>query len=176
MKKYFVTLIVLFTLYSCKNNEAVKEEKVEEEVQKGFVIKLNATVKKDDSFQVYYRTKSQPTFEEANSLYYEFKGNDKPQDITFILPEGVIPDFIRLDFGVNKEQEPIKVNSLTMSYFGKSFEIQGGNFFNYLLVEEKTMSYDKASATLTPIRNGDFYDPVTSSEMKLFEEIQKITK
>lgn len=176
MKKYFVTLIVLFTLSSCKNNEAVKVEKVEEEVQKGFVIKLNAIVKKDDSFQVYYRTKSQPTFEEANSLYNEFKGNDKPQDITFILPEGVIPDFIRLDFGVNKEQEPIKVNSLSLSYFGKSFEIQGANFFNYLLVEEKTMSYDKASATLTPIKNGEVYDPVTSSEMKLFEEIQKIVK
>ena len=183
MKKIvLLSLIFVTTFVSCKNNEVSEKESVSTEgsaeVKQDtvFTITLNATVLKDDSFQVYYKNDEMGKYEEVNSLFTEFKGSDKPQDIVFRLPDGVIPDNIRLDFGTNKEQSEIKINSFKMSYFGKTFETNGSDFFNYLLVETKTATFDKDKATLKPLLVNGTYDPQATSEKALFEQIQKIIK
>ena len=180
MKKIILFAFSLLSLVSCKNDDKKLQESKENVAEKVmdtvFTITLNATVKKDDSFQLYYRKQTETTYEETSSFFVEFKGSDKPQDIVFRLPDGVIPDNIRLDFGTNKEQSEIKINSFKMSYFGKTFETNGSDFFNYLLVETKTATFDKDKATLKPLLVNGTYDPQATSEKALFEQIQKIIK
>lgn len=177
-KRLILVFVTLLSLISCKNEEKVNEKEVvveEPKVDNLFTVTLNATVLKDDSFQIYYRQEGDTNYEESKSLFVEFKGSSAPQDIVFKLPEDVIPAFIRLDFGTNKEQSPIKINSFKLKYFDKEFSIEGNNFFNYMLVEQATMKLDKETSTVTPIVSNGSYDPITSSELALKTEIEKIT-
>lgn len=175
-----VAFLGLFT--SCKNNgsstseENIQAADIQQIPDTLFTITLNATVLKDDSFQVYYKQNNQNVYQEENSLFTEFSGSETPQDIVFRLPEGVIPDNIRLDFGTNKEQSPIKINRFTISYFGKKFEAFESDFFNYLLVETKTATFDKNNSTINPLLIDGVYDPQSTSEQALYEQIQRIVK
>ena len=107
MKVFKIIAFFFFsiTLSNCKESKDTDSEKLAStnRVINDFTIKLNVIATKDDSFQVYYRTTGVSTYTEDKSIYTEFKGSDKPQDIVFTLPSGIIPDFIRLDFGVNKK-------------------------------------------------------------------------
>ena len=182
-KILLLSFVVVTTFVSCKNNEASKNEfvstKDSTEVKQDtvFTITLNATVLKDDSFQVYYKNEDTGKYEEANSLFTEFKGSDKPQDIVFKLPDGVIPNYIRMDFGVNKEQTDVKINNFKMSYFGKEFKTNNASeFFKLILVEPKTATVDVENGIIKPITIGDVHDPLGTSEKRLYDEIQKIVK
>lgn len=180
MKRIILIVFCICLFVSCKNenkpldeNAEVAEKKV---IDTLFTITLNTTIKKDDSFQIYYRTASQPTYIETNSFFTEFKGSDKPQDIVFRMPDGIIPDYIRLDFGTNKDQDPIIINNFKMSYFGKVFETKGSGIFNYLLVAQKTATVDKDKSVLLPLTVDGIHDPQATSEKALYDEIQKIIK
>jgi hypothetical protein len=184
MKKIILVLSLTFfgVLISCKNDESkANQDKITEtttEVKKDtlFTITLNATVLKDDSFQVYYKSQGEERYIEEKSQFTEFKGSDKPQNIVFRLPDGVIPDNIRLDFGTNKDQEPIKINNFKVSYFGKDFSVNGTDFFKYLLVEKVTADYDPATAMISPKDINGIHDPQSTSEKGLYDEIQKLIK
>lgn len=183
MKKIILVSSLLFFVFlnSCKNEENNSEESiVEKEIETKkdslFTIVLNATILKDDSFQIYYRFKNEEVFDEKNSLFTEFKGSDKPQDIIFKLPFGVIPDFIRMDFGTNKNQSEIKVNNFKMSYYDKDFQTQESGFFNYMLVEPKTAKFDKNLSTIQPLLVDGIYDPQATSEKALYDQIQLLVK
>lgn len=184
MKKLVLLSVVIVTFFvSCKNNDASEKENLSAndatEVKQDtvFTITLNATVLKDDSFQVYYKNEETGKYEEANSLFTEFKGSDKPQDIVFRLPDGVIPNYIRTDFGVNKEQTEVKINSFKMSYFGKEFKTNNASeFFKLILIEPKTATVDVENGIIKPITTIEVHDPLGTSEKRLYDEIQKIIK
>lgn len=180
MKKIvLLSVIVVTTFISCKNNEVSEKENLSTEVKQDsvFTITLNATVLKDDSFQVYYKNGETSKYEEANSLFTEFKGSDKPQDIVFRLPEGIIPDYLRMDFGVNKEQTEVKINNFKMSYFGKEFQTSNiSEFFKLILIEPKTATFDIEKGIIRPLTAVDNHDPLGTSEKRLYDEIQKIVK
>jgi hypothetical protein len=182
MKTNFFLILasISILLSSCKDKQDAPQQQqtVENKINdKLFTITLNATVLKDDSFQIYYRDQESGAFDEKSSFFIELKGSNNPQDIVFPFPEDVIPGYIRLDFGTNKEQLPIQINSFKMNYFGKSFEAKGSDFFNYLLVNEFTMKFDKAKSTLTPIITKEgTYDPQTTSEKALYNQIQLLIK
>lgn len=180
MKIISLFALSLLLLVSCKNEEKKTDESnaniAEKIMDTVFTITLNVTIKKDDSFQLYYRNTGETTYEETSSFFTELKGSDKPQDIVFRLPEGVIPDYIRMDFGTNKDQESFTVNYFKMSYFGKEFQANGSDFFKYLLIEEKTATFDAEKAVITPLTIDGIHDPQATSEKALYEEIQKIVK
>jgi hypothetical protein len=183
MKKIILvsSLVFLGFLNSCKNeenksNESILEKEIETKKDSLFTIVLNATILKDDSFQIYYKSNNEEVFDEKNSLFTEFKGSDKPQDIVFKLPFGVIPDYIRMDFGTNKNQSEIKVNSFKMSYYDKYFQTQESGFFNYMLVEPKTANFNINQATIQPLLINGVYDPQATSEKALYDQIQLIVK
>lgn len=179
-RKIILTILVCGVLLSCKDESKkdtqeneITAEKIQDTV---FTITLNANVRKDDSFQLYFRGADETTFEETKSVFVELKGSENPQDIVFRIPDGAIPDYIRLDFGTNKDQEPIKVNSLKMDYFGKKFVANGPEFFNYLLAEEKTIKFDKVNSTVTPIVVNGKTDPITTSEKAFYDQVQLLVK
>lgn len=179
MKK-IVLFVLMFTAFltSCKEEQTKPTDETITEAKQDtlFTITLNATVLKNDSFQVYYKSEGEEKYVEEKSLFTEFSGSDKPQDIVFRLPDGVIPDYIRMDFGVNKEQTEVKINSFKMSYFGKVFQANASEFFKLILIEPKTANVDVENGIIKPITMGDVHDPLGTSEKRLYDEIQKIVK
>lgn len=181
MRKNILLLLLSVNLFiSCKDESNKKNNDQETEsvdkTSKNFTITLNATVLKDDSFQVFYKSKDESVYADKNSQFTEFKGSNLPQDIVFELPEGVIPDNIRLDFGTNKDQADIKINSFKISFYGNTFEAKGSDFFNYMNVDLNTAKVDKIKGIINPETVNGVYDPQAVSEGPLYEQIQKIIK
>jgi hypothetical protein len=170
------------TLFSCKND--AKEESSEakaatEEVKKNqLIITMNVLVLKDDSFQVYYRdTDSQDPFDEKKSQYAVFKGSPTAQDIVFALPEDELPSYFRFDYGINKEQSEIVINSVKIDYLGKSFVINNNEIANYISFNEGTLKFNKEKGSITPTISKDGnYDPMSFTGVGLHDKIQELIK
>jgi hypothetical protein len=173
-------LILLFISCKEENTNSLETNELtntEEVIDKNiFTVTLNITVKKDDSFQIYYKDVEELAFEEENSIFIEFTGSDQPQDIVFKLPEDVLPSFLRLDFGTNKEQSEIVINSFKINYLDKVFESKGNDFFNYFYSNE-LLEVNKEKAIVKPITSekGD-YDPIFCSGEGLKTQIDLLIK
>ncbi|MBC7523019.1 MAG: hypothetical protein H7239_01050 [Flavobacterium sp.] len=185
LKSIIVSLLISIILFSCKNedknnsslpdnNGSVEKPLLDKSI---FTVTLNAIVQKDDSFQLYYKYNDNEPFDEKKSLFIEFKGSQQPQDIVFRLPKDEIPNFLRLDFGTNKNQDKIEIKSFKMNYLDKKVEIKGTDFFNYFYPNPLTEKTDAKLGTLTPIISKDGgYDPMVASAEGLSKQIQTIIK
>jgi hypothetical protein len=182
VNKILLGLLVTLTLLSCKNeSQKTTEESSTEKTavnENAFVITFNAIVKKDDSFQVYFKAvdDDKVPFEEKNSMYVDVKGSDQPQDIVFSLPEDALPNQIRLDYGINKEQSEIKVNGLSVKYLGKTIDLKGAEFFKHFIFNQSSVKIDTVKSTITPIMDNGNYDPMSYSEKLLNDKLLGLTK
>lgn len=175
IKKTLWIFVLAISIISCKNSNTEADNKEEE--KNVFSITLNAIVKKDDAFQVFYKENEQQEFTEENSLNVSLKGSENAQDIVFKLPEDVIPNYIRFDYGSNKDQSEIKINNLRLNYNGKSFEIKDVEFINYISLNPATIKYDASKFTITPIVNKDgSIDPMSFSGEAFFKQVQTLEK
>jgi hypothetical protein len=178
--KHFLTIALLgFTVLSCKNQDSKTEETTQEVVNNRFKITLNATVKKDDDFQVYYKEASDLSnpFSEEKSMYVAVKGSETPQDIVFELPEGAKPAALRMDFGLKKDLGDIVVNRFSIEYKGKRIDASGTTFFDMFRPDESFVKVDKATAKITPIvaKDGN-YDPMMFSVESLDKQMAELVK
>jgi hypothetical protein len=178
--KLFLAFLMLIALFSCKKEDSTeKENQATEKVENTFIVTLNAVVKKDDSFQVYFKDvdDDQVPFEESKSIYVDVKGSDAAQDIVFNLPKDAYPNQIRLDYGINKNQSKIKINSFKVNYLGNSIELNGNQFFKHFIFNESTLIKDTVNNTIKPLvfDNGG-YDPMSYSEKLLNDKLQKLIK
>ncbi len=175
------SLLLAVFFISCKNEDKKESETLTTSEQpvvnkNTFSVTLNAIVTEDDSFQIFYKDVEGATFEEKNSFFIEFKGSDQPQDIVFNLPEDVLPNFLRLDFGTNKNQKDITVNSFKIDYLGKTFEVKGKDFFTYFYSNE-LVKVDAENAKVTPVTSKEGnYDPVFVSAEGLKKQIDLLIK
>ncbi|NUY80137.1 hypothetical protein HUK80_04460 [Flavobacterium sp. MAH-1] len=178
MKSKILALLVLVTLFSCK--EEPKSDAVAapvEEAPKDFEVKINVVAKKDDSFHLFYTEDGTINFTEQKSVWVEFKGNEAAQDIVFKLPEDVIPTHMRLDFGVNKQQEDIKMNSFEIDYMNGKIVANGAEFFSYFYPNEKCTKIDAEKSLIIPIKGGDVYTgPMFYPQVVLSEKIEALVK
>lgn len=181
-KNIIGVLLLVFMFVSCKEEkqntlESSELTTTEEVIDKNiFTVTLNITVKKDDSFQIFFKDIEELPFEEENSIFIELKGSEQPQDVVFKLPQDVLPNFLRLDFGTNKEQSEIVINSFKINYLDKVFESKGNDFFNYFYSNE-LIEVNKEKAIVKPITSekGD-YDPIFCSEEGLKTQIELLIK
>lgn len=182
MKTKFLVLFVLvfFTFISCKNENAktaTKENQAEKSIDDIFKVSVNALVKKNDNFQLYYIEKSDEMFSEEKSIWIEVKGMDVPQNLIFNLPKDIVPSLIRLDFGVSDNQEDITISGFEMSYFGKKFSATGSVMENYLRPLDGTNIDFKTGIIKANLKNGKRVEPVLyPHEIPLGNEISKIVK
>lgn len=164
-----------FVLVSCKKEETLPDS--QDTSGPVFSVTLNASVLKDDTFQLFFKEDTDPAtpFDEASSIYVDVKGNNSPQDVVFKLPEGVNPVAFRLDFGLNKSQDVIKINTFKASYGDKKFGFGGDEFFRYFRADTSFAKVDKAAGTITPFvtKDGNF-DPMVFSEEQMTIELQKL--
>ncbi|MFD2908596.1 hypothetical protein ACFSX9_07585 [Flavobacterium ardleyense] len=176
--KLFLALVMLLVLVSCKKEDsAEKENQTDVKTNNTFIITLNAIVKKDDSFQVYYKdvVDEQVAFDESNSIYVDVKGSDSAQDIVFVLPEDAYPAQIRLDYGINKDQSEIKINSFKVNYLNNVVDLNANEFFKHFIFNESTLVKDTINNTIKPlVFNKEGYDPMSYSEKLLNDKFQKL--
>ncbi len=182
IKIILVSVLLSISLLSCKD-DVKKQDVVEEPVEKPTVNKnvlsftLIATVKKDDVFQIFYKNEEKDAFEEKKSFFVELKGSDAPQEIIFNLPEDEFPNYLRLDFGANKAQDPIAIQGFKMNYFDKSIDVKGKDFFKYFYMNESTEKVDTINAIVTPILTKEgLYDPMFASAEGLRKQIEFLIK
>lgn len=179
MKKV-ATLLFLFSLVltGCKKEKSVDElpvvkPKVEEsKVQ----VVLDAVVKKDDSFQVFYTQDGSLNFDEKYAVRVNIKGSDTSQKIVFDLPDNIAFTYLRIDIGENDKQEAIKINNLLIKYYDKKLEAKGNACFQYFAPNDQ-ITLDFPNSTLTPKHiDGKKYDAILYPLETLGPALQKLIK
>ena len=147
-----VALICLFSMISCKKEVKpldVEKEPVatiEQELDKELLkVSFDLIVKKDDNFHLYYTEDGTINFDEKKSIWLPVKGGDEIQEVTFKLPENVLPTHLRVDFGFgkNEAQSDIDLKSFRLKYYDKIFEAKDASIFNYF--------YPNIDNTINPI-------------------------
>lgn len=177
--KFGIASLVLLLLFitSCKQDQ--KNDTVEPPVEskiETFKVVANVIIPKEDDLIIYYKDLSNEWFDEDHAVWQHVKGSDQEQEITFALPEGVLPNNLRFDFSKNPEQQPVRVLKITISYLGKSFEVTEdkiGDYFDY----NEFVKYDPVTKLYTPFENDKgVYDPFLSINIPFSNEIEKINK
>ena len=173
--KIFTVLFLTLSLGSCKKEENKPEEA---EVTNIYTFTLNAVVKQDDDFQIFYKEDNNPEtpYEELSSIWTGVKGVETAQDIVFVLPEDVIPTQLRFDFGQNKRQPEIVVNSFKVAFRDKSFSVSGKDFFKYFIPDENFVKVDAEASKVIPVSTGTTYDPMFFSTADFNTEMAKISQ
>lgn len=178
--KFLALFVIVSTLFvGCKDeksNDAIDAVTAKE--QKNFKVTLNVTVKKNDTFSIFYTEDGSIDFTKTTPIWVEVKGSDSPQDVVFNLPEDIIPTQLRLDFGMSKDQEEIVINKFKMDFFGKSFEAAGEQFYVYFDPDLSKTIFDKDKKTINAVvKDGVRQSPSFYPNTKpLGDEITKIVK
>ncbi|MGV3697710.1 hypothetical protein [Flavobacterium sp.] len=157
MRKVLIFLFV-FSLISCKDEKTENTETknaVEQPAGNDFYsITMDVVAQKDDSFHVLYTEDGSNNFEEINSVWAEFKGSPNSQKLVFNLKEGAIPNQLRLDFGLNKDQGDVKLNSVEIAYLNNKVTFTGPEIFKYFRPNEASTIVDINTQTLKPLNKG----------------------
>ena len=178
MKKSILLLFALSLslLVSCKDENTVG--KTEEQAKKNVKVTVSALVKVDDDFQLFFREEDNIStpFEEGNSIWTKVSASDKVQEIEFVLPENVLPNYLRLDLGKNEAQQPVTISGMKIEFLDKKVDISKSNFFETYFVHNNSIEIkDKSSGeVITKKDENGTYDPVFNSGENLKFELQKM--
>jgi len=126
----------------CKDDKSGNTATQDAVKEQGFKVTVNVTVKKDDSFSLFYTEDGTADFTKIQPIWVDVKGSNTPQDVVFNLPADVYPSELRLDFGLNKTQEDILFNSATFSYFDKSEKISGADLGIFFRQDDNKCIFD----------------------------------
>ena len=169
-------------LFSCKKEIDSQQKKNESEVKNEvkddlFRVGFNLIVNKDDNMHLYYTVDGSINFEEENSVWMPVKGSDKPQDIVFVLPGGVIPSLVRIDFGFgkNESQSDVDLRSISLSYKGKNEVISGQEMFKYFTPFEAYTDVEQGTTILKRHKKDQTSGPILYPQTALSDKINKFT-
>lgn len=177
MKKSILLFVLsLSLLVSCK--EEKPNEVVAEEPGKSVKVTVSAIVKTNDDFQLFFKEDNDVTtpFDEVNSVWTKVTGNDTAQDIVFVLPNDVLPNYLRLDVGKNEAQQGVTISGMKIEYLGKKFDISTPGFFETYFVHNNSIEVkDQATGeVITKKDSNGTYDPVFNSGENLKLELEKL--
>jgi hypothetical protein len=153
MKTKFITLLLLTLtlLTSCKldkSSDSNNESGVKKD-ENSFKITLDVIVKKDDDFSLFYTEDGSADFTKIEPIWMKIIGNENSQKVQYNLPGEVYPTQLRLDFGINKIQENIILNSVTLEYKGKNRVIAGAELGNYFREDDSKCQFDYKTGVIT---------------------------
>lgn len=174
-----VLTAVLFA--GCKNEkEKDGEDKAsgtpDATVVENFRVTLNVVAKKNDDFQVYFIENASEDFTEEKSQWTNFKGSENAQDVVINLPPQIVPSSLRIDLGLNAEQEDIKLNTITMEYYGKTFTVKASDIGKYFNLLEPTKVDLATGMVNAKDKDGKRVEPAIQAQESLNLEIAKLEK
>lgn len=173
MKKQliFINLVLLTLFSSCKNKEEVTP--VEEVKANTFDVIVDLKIEKDDELILFYKDPSIAYFDDKNTVYNGVKGNQESQLVTFSIPEGILPNDIRFDVSSNKDQTPIVINSITLSFEGRIFKIEQKDILKYFTPNE-FIKFDEAKGEVSFSKEGKSFDPYFLTKSTIYPEIERV--
>lgn len=134
-------------------------------------VELEAIVPKDDKFIVFYLQKGKKQLAGKESVIVPVKGSNEVQTIKFLLPTDKHLIKLRLDVGVNKEEDPIEIKSLKFTARRHSIEKAIDTFF----IPNQYLSYNNGKYNRSSLPDGS-YNPFFRSRFNvygLYEELMK---
>ena len=185
MKKYIVFVVAFIALFvSCKNknesNKGTVQEvlKVKEKVSKDFIVSIKGKFEKEDSFQLYFIEEGSEPYSEKKSVWAKVDPSKDSQEVTFVIPNEIYPHNIRLDLGINSQQNTIDIEEITLNYKKNQLVVLGSEVKDYFALN-KHMKQEGMSNTfelITVSLDGkEIYDPCMFGGSKLsnyiFEEL-----
>lgn len=123
-----------------------------------FEVIMDVVVLKDDKFHLFYKDFNDNGYSDQRVIEAVVKGSEDNQQIVYAIPEEIMPIGLRLDFGINYNQEPIKLNKLKLRFDKKEFEFNDGKF-EQLFRPNKFVSYDVENHKIVAEPIDGFYDP-----------------
>jgi hypothetical protein len=180
-KKIIIAIGFLTFLVACKNKKNDKSTTSTEEnkpaIKENFNVELDVKTSKKDDLSLYYTEDNTIAFTGDMVLWHGVAGGNTREKIVFDLSEEKIPTDIRLDFGMNKEQDSVEVYNVKVSYYGNELAIKGSDFFNYF-IESKDFktAIDVKNGSLKIYKNGPEYKtPFFYPRQELIDAIKKLT-
>ncbi|WP_433765050.1 hypothetical protein [Flavobacterium ginsenosidimutans] len=170
-KNILINLLAIVCFISCKNKDV--QEPVEEVKANTFDVIVDLNIQKDDELILFYKDASIAYFDEKNTVYNGVKGKAEAQTITFSIPEGILPNDIRFDISSKKEQQPIKINSIALSYNGKIFKVEQQDLLKYFTPNE-FINFDAATGTASFTEKEGNYDPIFNTKPAIYVELEKL--
>ena len=179
--KIIIQILFLSVLISsCKDKQETKlplTDKPIQKVKENFNVEVDLKASKKDDFSLYYTEDGTINFSSEMAIWRGVSGENKRETIIFNLSEEMIPTDIRLDFGMNKEQDSVTVYKVEVSYYGNEFSFNGTDFFKYF-IESKDFKteFDVPNSALKIVKNGPEYKtPFYYPRQELIDAIKKIT-
>ncbi len=169
----FINLLAVVLLSSCKNNKEAEQPTKEEVKANTFDVIVDLNIQKDDELILFYKDRSIAYFDEKNTVYNGLKGKAESQTVTFSVPEGVLPNDIRFDISSKKGQEPIKINSIVLSYEGNNFKIEQKDLLKYFTPNE-FINFDATTGTASFVEKDGNYDPIFNTKPAIYAELEKV--
>ncbi|OYU81330.1 MAG: hypothetical protein CFE23_04340 [Flavobacterium sp. BFFFF1] len=170
------SVFLSLALFSCKNDDKKTDESEKPKVET-FDVSVDLIIKQQDELILFYRDGSNQWFDEAHAIWYGVKAKNELQTAKFSLPEESLATDLRLDIGRNefKNQEPVEIKKITISYKGKSFEVNEDTMENYFKPNE-FMVYNPETKLYSFKKNAkEEYDPYFVATPLLNQELAKIT-
>ena len=175
-KSIFLFVLSLSLLISCKDEKT--NEVVAEQPAKSVKVTVAAIVKTNDDFQLFFREEDNIStpFEEENSVWVKVAASENVQNIEFVLPENVLPYYLRLDTGKNEAQKGVKISGMKIEYLDKKIDINTASFFDTYFIPNNSIEIkDKATGEVITKKDANgIYDPVFNSGENLKLELEKI--
>jgi hypothetical protein len=178
MKTPILLLILLITLTSCKedkktkvtieNGSEITKEIVQEE---NVIITLNAVVPNDDTFTLQFTEDEAFSFEKKDQVKTKITGSNVAQNISFKLPNKVIPTKIMLRVGLNNK-ENVDIKGITFNNEEREFKVSENNFFQFL-VPNKFIDYNRETNTYTAKKVDDRFSPTFVSRRILIQRLEE---
>ena len=168
MYKHFKALIISLVGFFIING-FLATRKIEPD---SLEVVVSATVLENDIFYVYYTNKNQKQWNDKCSRHKRIKGSKKTQDLVFVLPLNIPTERIRIDIGANKNQAPIKIESITLRSKAGQERISG-DYENYF----KLNAYAKyLNGLYVPKIVSGRYDPFLVSNEKVNAVLNRLQK
>lgn len=181
MKKLFLLLTSTTLMFSCKNDNNEKQgssELEKKEVKNYFYADVEVQASKKDDFAMYYTEDGTVNFTGDKAEWAGTKGDNNKETISFKLREDKFPTNLRFDFGINKEQDTVKVYEIKLGYQDRDFIIHGAEFFKYFINNEKdfSASIDQKNGALKIVKKDATYNtPYFYPTEELNKKIKEIT-
>jgi hypothetical protein len=165
MKKnllFLTSMLFVSLLFSCKNEKKSDTEnfpvKEDIKVKENFNVEITASSSKKDDFAVYFTENNSIDFKSEDAVWNGMKGANGDENLYFELTEDRIPTNIRLDLGLNKDQDSVTIKTVKVNYLTKSFQFNGNDFFTYFNKDEQfTSKINDADKSITFYKTGAEY-------------------
>jgi len=177
MKTKVIFFLLLSITFSCKqknNTEKELEQNNQKEAINYFSLIIEATIKSDDTFTLFYLENDEKNISRKNSVSIKVQGSDALQNLKFELTKDVLPTRLILRLGGKEPKEQlVKFNMIELGYRNHKISIEKEKIFQFFN-PNKFIDYDQVNFTASPKEIEGEYMPNLFSRVVLENKIDTI--